>query len=140
MSEPILTHYIGWTPVRLFWTGRENNGGSITLCPDDGLPAKMEIAGQDVDHVMETLVHEVIEFAMTDLQLRFDRSPVMTFAHDTYLFVMTHPEFSEVASRVSRFLTKAIPVVMRLYSEGEAESQPLPNFENSGTCDTEETL
>lgn len=58
-----------------------------------------------------TLLHEAMEYAAAQLGVRYLPSVGVSPGHDDYLFVMTHPQFSEVVARAARFAAAADPLL-----------------------------
>jgi hypothetical protein len=91
---------------------RDGIGGEFVWCDDD--PCARITVGADHDawgDVVAVVLHEAEEAVAVQLLLRFS-------LHDSYardrlslLFVMTHPQLSEVCARVGPFLAACLPEI-----------------------------
>jgi len=117
MKQKIVgTYYIGFEQCELIIF--EGNGGSYTFCPERGkLPIiKIGVNGTWID-VVETLLHEVMEFVITRADCRYRPSNDLSHGHDTYLMVFNHPQFSKVCARAADFLVEALPDLAKVYKK-----------------------
>jgi hypothetical protein len=101
--------------VRLRW--RDGNGGEFNSNPSNGNVPEITIGFDEPDfpHVLRTLLHEAFEFAMSDGNLRYVGSDDWGDSHDGYLFIMTHPQFSDMSGRVGAFLGACLPDTAKAY-------------------------
>lgn len=113
--------------VGTFGLGHENvdlylcsndGGGSFYFQPDDKARARIKIDIMDCtwSDCVAYLVHEAMEFLMTREQHRFVPTGKTTRDMATYLFVFTHSDFTEHASRLASFLVDTMPVVAKHYN------------------------
>lgn len=90
---------------------REGTGGEFYFTPGDGHVPRIEIGG-DYDswgRVVNCLVHESVEFSLARLKCRFlSQDDNGDDAHG-YLFVASHPDFSDACARAAIFITDALP-------------------------------
>ena len=110
MKQRIVGIYnIGFEQAQLVL--REGDGGEFYLCPDVGRVPQIAIgADQELwQDVVDVLVHEVVEFAMLREGCRYSPAPDHAKDHGSYLFVMTHSQFSSVAAKSGGYLTAALP-------------------------------
>lgn len=56
--------------------------------------------------VMDVLLHEALELALTELGLRFEPCPNFNKSHAGYSFFMTHEQFSEATARAAGFVSQ----------------------------------
>jgi len=91
---------------------REGGGGEFYTTPEKGHVARIKV-GADSGHgwpfLVGTLMHEVMEFAMTRAGLRFTPAPDYSLDNGNYLFAMTHTQFSEAVMRAAMFVAAALP-------------------------------
>ena len=57
------------------------------------------------DKVLDVLMHEIDEYIMSKMGLRFKPSNNLNNSHDDYVFIMTHTQFTEKNARVSEFIS-----------------------------------
>ncbi len=67
--------------------------------------------------VVAAAVHEAVEFACTQLNVRYAPTPDYAADFATYLFSMTHSQFGEACARAGWFLAKALPDLKRAYKK-----------------------
>ncbi len=99
---------LGHEQIEVF--AREGIGGEFYTCPEDGKLPRIKV-GFDLcwKDVVSVLHHEAMEFAMMRLECRFNPGSDFARDHSSYLFVMTHPQFSEAAARTAWFLADSLP-------------------------------
>lgn len=108
---------LGTNRVALF--ADPNNASASFSAPDDDQigDTKMVIGikASRWEKVLTGLLHEAGELTALELRLRY--APDVDFGEgcDQYLFVMTHPQFSEMTARVAWFASKVIPRLSQLY-------------------------
>lgn len=97
---------------------REGDGGEFYFAPDKISPPRIKVGADQPNWnlVVATLLHEILEMQMTLQGFRF--SPAPDFANDnsSYLFVMNHPQFSEVCARSAMFVASALPDLSKAWS------------------------
>lgn len=59
--------------------------------------------------IVSALCHEALEMSAAQMGIRWCPSPDFSGASDGWLFVMTHPQMSEVSARVGHMLSAALP-------------------------------
>ncbi len=99
---------IGFEDIQLVL--REGTGGEFFNWPGEGEIPRIKI-GADYDKwkdVVAALLHEAAEFAMNRLRCRLNRDYDMGGDHSGYVFMMSHPEFSDVCARVADFLAASL--------------------------------
>lgn len=97
---------------------REGSGGEFYCTPEKGAVARIKVgADSSWSDVISALLHEVFELQMTRLMCRYDPTTDYGRDHSSYLFVMTHPQFSNVCGRAAEFLTAVLPSVSKAYKK-----------------------
>lgn len=81
------------------------------------------IDGNNWREVIGILLHEAMELAIMDLELRYTPSHDESNSADIYLFIMTHPQFSQVCGRVGNFLYECLPDLTRSYREANRKNR-----------------
>jgi hypothetical protein len=101
MKQEVLGNYrIGLEMVQVAL--REGDGGEFYYFPEDGSTPRIVIgADNEFEDVLGVLIHEVGELSMCRLGLRYMGSEDMSNDHSGYLFVLTHPQFSDVCNRLA---------------------------------------
>lgn len=96
---------------------REGSGGEFYFKPEAGALPRIKV-GADVDWkgTVSALLHESFEFSMTVSHCRFNPAPDYGMDHSSYLFVMTHPMFSDIAARTAEFMALSLPDLSRAYN------------------------
>lgn len=93
-------------------------GGRFESAPKSGVGCIVVGIDNETWHdVAETLLHEAVEFAASDFGVRYKKVPTYSNSADGYLFVMTHPQLSEVVGRASWLVTKCLPDLRKVYKE-----------------------
>ena len=116
------TYQMGGLNVELCW--RIGTGGEFWFNPDKGKLPKIVIgmSEKDFSNALTTLIHEAIEFAATQRGARFSRSGDYGDSHDGYVFILAHPELSDVCGRVGTFIGECLPeftTVWKVYNKGK---------------------
>jgi hypothetical protein len=65
--------------------------------------------------VMDTLLHEVIEFAAFRARARFSPDHITLSDHTAYSFFFDHTKFSDICARAALFITPALPVLQEAW-------------------------
>jgi hypothetical protein len=101
MRIEVLGHYrIGLEIVQVDL--REGDGGEFYYFPENGTSPRIVIgADEDFEGVLAVLIHEVAELSMCRLGLRFIGSEDLSNDHSGYLFVLSHPQFSDICNRLA---------------------------------------
>lgn len=110
------TYDIGSERVELFL--RQGDGGEFNAMPDRSGIAQIKI-GADFPtwhDVVATLLHEALEFQMMQRGNRYSPAPDHAQDHSSYLFVMTHQQFSEVTARAGIFVAHCLPDLARAWN------------------------
>lgn len=90
---------------------REGEGAEFYNCPGVGECPRIKI-GADVESwkdIVAAVLHEVMEFCFNRLKCRYDCSYDLGRDHAGYLFVSSHPMFSDACARASHFLAECLP-------------------------------
>ena len=87
---------------------REGTGGEFYNCPGVGECPRIKIGAdiKDWKDVVAVVMHEALELEMNRLRCRYDCSYDMAQDHARYLFVATHPQFSDAVARASYFIAE----------------------------------
>lgn len=97
---------------------REGNGGEFYFNPEAGAVPRIKVGAElQWAEVVGNLLHEALEMQMTALSCRFNPAPDYARDHSSYLFVMTHPQFSESCARTAEFITAALPDLARAWKK-----------------------
>jgi len=109
-------------------TGNDANG--LFRFPDmsqeDGLSVGLIVVGLDhkyFSEVLEVLLHELFEAAASSLGLRYLPTGNWNTGHDGYLFVFTHPQFTEIQSRVAAFAAAVLPKLKTAWKAYQRKSK-----------------
>ena len=95
---------------------RSGTGGEFWFIPEEGKIARIKIGADSAwESVVASLLHEALEMQMARHHCRFDPSPDFGRDHSSYLFVMNHPQFSDIVARVGMFTSACLPEVGRAY-------------------------
>lgn len=98
---------------------REGNGGEFYNRPGKGQVPRIKI-GADVDawkDVVSVFLHECFEFIFNRLQCRYEKSYDMGADASGYLYVATHPQFSDVCARVGEGVATALPDLSKAWKK-----------------------
>jgi hypothetical protein len=95
---------------------REGRDAEFHLQPEKNQQAKITLGTADYKwwEIMSNLTHEITEFVLTDMGLRYAPAPDISQDNGNYYFAMSHTQFSEVTARVGLFLSEAMPVLRRM--------------------------
>ncbi len=121
MEEKLVGNYLlGGMIVQIYCM--DEWGGDFYNAPDKVSPPKIRVGfgSQEWDRVVTALLHEMMEFEMHKNGLRYDRSNDYSNDHGGYIFMMNHPQFSDICGRVAATLTSVLPVLaveFRKYKE-----------------------
>jgi len=102
------TYLLGGRHVNLFIGN--GDGGYFRFAPSkDNHPSIHVDMHRDWTDMVKVLIHEVHEFVMAEMNLRFNCT--QDYGNDMagYLFVMSHCQFSDVCGRVAQFMVDALP-------------------------------
>jgi len=96
----------GWEQIEVVL--REGTGGNFYFIPESGknkVPCIEIGAGYDKWYkVFDVYLHEVDEYVMSKMGLRYRPSDNISDNHDDYIFQMTHTQFTEKNARVAEFI------------------------------------
>jgi len=108
---------LGFKWVRLV-ADTNSSGGRVILLPEDkGSPVVyVGIQGPWVLSVT-TLLHELYEAALIDLNTRFEMNPSLSSESSEYLFVVTHNQLDEAHEKVGRMLIQALPDLFKAHKK-----------------------
>lgn len=98
---------------------REDDGGEFYVIPEAGKTPRI-VVGADYDswyRVVEVAHHEAMELAMTMIGARYQPAPDNGNDHGSYVFVMTHAQFSEASARTAQFLAASLPDLSRAWAK-----------------------
>lgn len=98
---------------------RAGIGGEFYVVPEPHRCPRIKV-GADYDEwreVMSCLLHEIIELQMTLTGCRYNPAPDCARDHASYLFLMTHPQFSEVCARSAFFISEALPDLAKAWKK-----------------------
>ena len=86
---------------------REGTGGEFFNCPGKAKIPRIKI-GADTrwGEVVAAVLHEAMEFTLNRLRCRYDCSYDLAQDHAGYVFMATHPQFSDACSRSALFLAE----------------------------------
>lgn len=103
-------------------------GGSLNLNADDKSMAFIKVGGDEkkFHYVIEALLHEVMEFIMCELQLRYEHAHNKTWAADRYYFFMNHPEFDEVTAVTGEFIESCYADLKKAWLEFKRKPKKKP--------------
>ena len=117
MKQKIIgTYSCGVEEVQLVL--REGTGGEFWTMPEKGCIARIKVgANMEWPEVMSALLHEALELQMHRIGCRFDPTGDCGRDHSSYLFVMTHPQFSNVVGRAAQFASAALPDLAKAWKK-----------------------
>ena len=86
----------------------------------DGSALPRIIVGIDYERdewwqLLNTLLHEVIEWLLAISGFRFEQNPSMNWGTDRFTFHFDHPQYSEVISKASHGIAKIIPELKKAF-------------------------
>ncbi len=97
---------------------REGEGGEFWFKPEDGHVPRIKVgADGEWKLVMSALLHEAMEMQMTRSHCRFNPAPDYGRDHSSYIFVMSHPIYSDIIARVAEFVSLCAPDLARAYKK-----------------------
>lgn len=107
---------LGGNKVELF-LDLSTGSGSFNSFGQDDRPAVIVGTQGGWSQFVEVLVHELAEYALTDIRCRFRPSPDYSQGTDSYTFSCDHRQFSEMAARVGYFLAECLPIASRVFKK-----------------------
>jgi hypothetical protein len=90
---------------------REGTGGDCYPLPGDINHARIKV-GADYEmwqEIVGVFLHEAEELVASTLLYRWEQTNTDAGDHESLLFVMTHPQFSEVCARCGMLLADCLP-------------------------------
>ena len=117
MRKFVGTYMLGLRTVRLY-VDTKSASGSVEFLPSDKGAAIVDV-GIDCEfsEAVSTLLHEIYEASLIDVNTRFKKSPTFSGESSDYIFVMTHNELGEVHERAGIFLVQAYGDFKRVYEK-----------------------
>ena len=111
-EKPIGVFDAGTRNVELYI--REGCGAEFHMQPSEKDQARITI-GRDQEwlQIIGCLTHEIMEFTLANLGLRFSPAPDISQDNGSYYFSMNHTQFSEATIRAGLFLAVAIPALKK---------------------------
>lgn len=110
--KTIGTYELGFRQMKVF-VNPQTSGGAVDL-----RKCTMTIGTADEDwwRVVAVLLHESIEAGMMDLHCRLNDTADGYSSDDSVVFIMTHPQYSQVIGQAAEFLTLVLPDLAREYN------------------------
>lgn len=110
------SYRIGHHPVQVVL--REGDGGEFYFEPELGKIARIKI-GCDCEwlELISVIFHESMEFWLTDKGKRYVPSQDHSSAHDTYMFMFSHPDLSIMAHDIGCFLAESTTSIADAYKK-----------------------
>ena len=117
------TYQLGSHMVQVVF--REGVGGEYFVLPGDIPHPRIKVGAdqRDWSDVVEVLLHEAMEQEMEDLGYRWEPTNSVSRDRLGMMFVMRHPEFSEVCARVGLFLAVCLPDVAAAWRKWKKETK-----------------
>jgi hypothetical protein len=101
------------------YTVSDECGGWFYFNPDPVKKSRPRIkVGLDVDEwyrCLATLMHEAMEAVTANLEYRFRPSCDLALDNGSYMFVMTHTQFSEVVACAADFMSVVVPKLAKVW-------------------------
>lgn len=118
MSKPIdIGKYrMGWRWV-LLRANPDSSDGSCCFAPDEPKITTMTVGIRGPwPMTVATLLHEAIETAISEFELRYRPVGQLSGSSAGNLIVMTHCQFSEVSDRAGDFMANTMPALRRAWA------------------------
>ena len=125
MIENIATEILYNRNVNLFADTSHASGSFCSNYAVKGVPSLT--IGIKTDYwwrVVSILHHEVYEFLMTDLRLRYTVSDEMADNSAAYYFHMDHQEFAELATLAAYFISRVEPALKKAWRRRKHVPKP----------------
>lgn len=116
MKKLVGRYQLGYRPVSLYAVPGDING-SVKLAGETGTTEIYVGVDDQWPETLSTLLHEVYECVLIDLNTRFKKQPSFSFDTSDYTFFMTHNELSEAHERVAYFLSEAVGPFEKMYEK-----------------------
>ena|SRR4030042_2065231 len=96
---------------------REGTGGEFFNCPEKGSISRIKIGADQNEwrDIVDCLLHEVEEFILDKLVLRYEPFNCMGKDHGSYIFVLRHDQFSDVMAKTADYITAALPDLEKVW-------------------------
>lgn len=118
MRQKIIgTYEAGFEAVELVL--REGTGGEFYTIPEKGKICRIKIGGdyKRWDEVVNVLLHEIVELQLFRKDCRLENSNDISRDHAGYLFVATHPQFSDAIAKAAEFIAPALPDLAKAWAQ-----------------------
>jgi hypothetical protein len=104
---------------------REDRGGEFYFQPEDGHIPRIKIGADYASwaEVVSVLLHETLEFCLARIKARF--SPADDWGKDVhaYVFLLAHPDFSDICGRAAGFVVAALPDLSTAWKAWKREAK-----------------
>lgn len=116
-QQTVGTYYIGHEQIQVVL--REGMGGEFFSCPERGSVPRMKIGADSCSwpYIVGTVLHEAFEFQMSMRSCRLEPADDLGRDHAQYIFLMKHPQYSDICARVGQFMADALPDISRAWSK-----------------------
>lgn len=103
-------------------------GGTFNLNDGHKSMAWIKVGGEEKNFrcIIETLTHEVMEFLMCEMKLRYEHAHNNTWSPDRYYFFMNHPQFDEATVVVGRFIESCYADLKKAWLEFKRKPKKKP--------------
>lgn len=111
------TYRIGDERVQLVL--REGTGANFYERPDDIQCPRMTIGAdqKNIGWLIDSVQHEAQERSMAVIRARWNRTDSYYVDSTSYLFIITHEEFTDVCHRASMFLAECLPDLKKAWKQ-----------------------
>jgi hypothetical protein len=132
-QKTVGVYELGWEQVELVL--REDTGGEFYFIPETGKNAIPRIKiGADYGYwkeVVNVVLHEAMEFALSRLGCRYNPSEDISRDHAAYLFSFCHTTYSQACAMVAEFLAACLPDLAREWENWKSDKDQNENEEGS---------
>ncbi len=103
-------------------------GGSFNFTPTETSIPEVRVGGDDETFggVVESLVHETLEFAMCEMKLRYEHADEKTWSADRFYFLMNHPQLAEVSVIAGEFIESCYADLKKAWLEFKRKPKKKP--------------
>ena len=107
-QEIIGTYYCGDWQIELVL--REGVGGEFWFSPEKGKIPRMKIGAdhREWKSMVDVFLHEVMEFVMVTMRLRYEHDRCRAQDNSAYTFIMTHEEFAEAVALAADYMVRSV--------------------------------
>ena len=103
---------------------REGTGGEFYLIPQKGRVASIKLgADNDWMHVVNAFLHEAMELEFERMSCRYEHGGYVGRDMSDFLFVASHPQFTEIVARVAELTATALPDVAKTWKQWRKEGK-----------------